>query len=93
VDASDLRTRLHIGYMSQLFSLYEELSVRQNLVLHARLYRMDPATATQAIEASLDTFELRPYAETMPASLSLGHTPAPATGRRLSAQARSADPG
>ena len=72
VDASDLRTRLHIGYMSQLFSLYEELSVRQNLVLHARLYRMDPATATQAIEASLDTFELRPYAETMPASLSLG---------------------
>ena len=72
VDASDLRTRLHIGYMSQLFSLYEELSVRQNLVLHARLYRMDSATASAAIEESLDTFELRAYADTMPSSLSLG---------------------
>ena len=52
VDASDLSTRLHIGYMSQLFSLYEELSVRQNLQLHARLYRMAPEVAGPAIEAS-----------------------------------------
>ncbi|MGE5452155.1 MAG: ribosome-associated ATPase/putative transporter RbbA [Acidobacteriota bacterium] len=72
VDASDLRTRLHIGYMSQLFSLYEELSVRQNLDLHAKLYRMDPSVAKQAIEQSLDTFELREVAEVMPSSLSLG---------------------
>ena len=72
VDASDLRTRLHIGYMSQLFSLYEELSVRQNLALHAKLYRMDPAVAQPAIEQSLDTFELREVAEVMPSQLSLG---------------------
>ena len=72
VDASDLSTRLHIGYMSQLFSLYEELSVRQNLQLHARLYRMAPEVAGPAIEASLDRFELREVAEVMPSSLSLG---------------------
>ena len=72
VDASDLRTRLHIGYMSQLFSLYEELSVRQNLALHAKLYRMDQAVAAQAIDQSLDTFELREVADVMPSQLSLG---------------------
>ncbi|MDO9237585.1 MAG: ribosome-associated ATPase/putative transporter RbbA [Aquabacterium sp.] len=72
VDASDLRTRLHIGYMSQLFSLYEELSVLQNLELHAKLYRMDPAVAVQAIAQSLDTFELGEHAHTMPSRLSLG---------------------
>lgn len=29
--------------MSQSFSLYSELTVRQNLVLHARLFRMPEA--------------------------------------------------
>jgi ABC-type lipoprotein export system ATPase subunit len=37
-----MATRLRVGYMSQAFSLYEELIVRQNLVLHAKLYRIEP---------------------------------------------------
>ncbi len=40
VDASDMATRRRVGYMSQAFSLYAELSVRQNLVLHARLFHL-----------------------------------------------------
>src|SRR5262245_28293720 len=40
VTANDLETRKRVGYMSQAFSLYTELTVRQNLELHARLYHM-----------------------------------------------------
>jgi ribosome-dependent ATPase len=37
-DGTDTRRR--VGYMSQAFSLYTELTVRQNLWLHARLFHM-----------------------------------------------------
>ena len=40
MDANDIELRLRVGYMSQAFSLYSELTVRQNLELHARLYRL-----------------------------------------------------
>ena len=38
VDADDLATRKRVGYMSQAFSLYGELTVRQNLDLHAKIF-------------------------------------------------------
>ncbi len=38
IDANDVNVRRNIGYMSQAFSLYSELTVRQNLVLHAQLF-------------------------------------------------------
>jgi ribosome-dependent ATPase len=72
IDPRDMRTRLRVGYMSQAFSLYEELTVRQNLQLHARLYRMEEPCAGTAVEGALHDFELQPYAEAMPASLPLG---------------------
>ena len=57
--ASDMQSRLRIGYMSQTFSLYTELSVRQNLMLHAELYGL-PADRRQArVEAVLDAYDLR----------------------------------
>lgn len=37
---SDIETRRLVGYMSQSFSLYSELTVLQNLQLHARLYHL-----------------------------------------------------
>ena len=40
LDASDLSARSRVGYMSQSFSLYTELTVRQNLDLHARLFHL-----------------------------------------------------
>ncbi len=38
VDATDIETRRRVGYMTQSFSLYTELTVRQNLLLHAQLF-------------------------------------------------------
>ena len=39
IDAGGLDTKMRVGYMSQAFSLYEELSVRRNLDLHADFTR------------------------------------------------------
>ncbi|MDO4794590.1 MAG: ribosome-associated ATPase/putative transporter RbbA [Brachymonas sp.] len=71
VDASDRSSRLRVGYMSQAFSLYEELSVRQNLQLHARLYQMGAAGA-QAVRDALVQFDLEHVADTKPEALPLG---------------------
>jgi len=38
IDGGNMNTRRRIGYMSQSFSLYTELTVFQNLVLHAKLF-------------------------------------------------------
>ena len=46
LDASDINARRRVGYMSQSFSLYTELTVRQNLELHARLFHLPPHKAT-----------------------------------------------
>lgn len=72
IEARDLSTRLRIGYMSQSFSLYEELSVIANLRLHARLYRLPPAQIETALAASLERFELTAFADEQPSRLPLG---------------------
>jgi ribosome-dependent ATPase len=43
VNPHDLDTRRRVGYMTQSFSLYGELTVRQNLVIHARLFGIPEA--------------------------------------------------
>ena len=40
--SNDTDMRRNVGYMSQAFSLYSELTVRQNLELHAQLYHLPP---------------------------------------------------
>jgi ribosome-dependent ATPase len=72
VDADDMTTRMKIGYMSQSFSLYEELTVRQNLVLSARLYRMDAAQIGSSVQQSLQQFDLVEFADIQPSELPLG---------------------
>ena len=71
IDAGGLDTKMRVGYMSQAFSLYEELSVRRNLDLHARLYQMG-AKGAAAMEEALQQFDLSDVADTAPASLPLG---------------------
>ena len=69
--AGGIETKMRVGYMSQAFSLYEELSVRQNLKLHAELYDMGGRGAAAVAEA-LEQFDLAGVADTAPASLPLG---------------------
>ena len=71
VDAGSVATRMRVGYMSQAFSLYEELTVRQNLTLHARLYRLG-ARSKAAIRDALTQFDLADVADVKPSALPLG---------------------
>ncbi|SIQ36551.1 ribosome-dependent ATPase [Rhizobium sp. RU35A] len=72
VDPKDIDVRRRIGYMSQAFSLYSELTVRQNLDLHARLFRMAPDTIDQRIEEMLHRFGLADVVHSLPDALPLG---------------------
>ncbi|WP_312483908.1 ribosome-associated ATPase/putative transporter RbbA [Stutzerimonas nitrititolerans] len=72
VDASGIDTRRRVGYMSQAFSLYGELTVRQNLDLHARLFHIPAAQRGERIEQMLERFELTSVADSLPRDLPLG---------------------
>lgn len=72
ITPGDMATRMRVGYMSQAFSLYEELTVQQNLMLHARLYQIAPAQAPALVADALRQFALDDHAQDQPASLPLG---------------------
>ena len=72
VDVNVPETRMRVGYMSQSFSLYEELTVRANLDLHAHLYRIPKAEMKQRIEDTLSHFGLVEAADQRPSILPLG---------------------
>ncbi len=72
LDADDLSTRRRVGYMSQAFSLYSELTVRQNLVLHARLFQMPEAEIPGRVAELVQQFGLAGLEEALPAALPLG---------------------
>ncbi|CAI8960691.1 ribosome-associated ATPase/putative transporter RbbA [Pseudomonas chlororaphis] len=72
VDAKDLATRKRVGFMSQSFSLYGELSVRQNLVLHARLFDLPKVESGPRIEELIRRFALQEIAEQPSGALPLG---------------------
>eukprot|EP01037_Dinobryon_pediforme_P022855 gene22856-24143_t len=72
LDAADMATRRRVGYMSQSFSLYTELTVRQNLVLHAQLFQLAVAEIEPRVRTMLDRFELADVADNRPDSLPLG---------------------
>jgi ABC-type lipoprotein export system ATPase subunit len=65
-------TRRRVGYMSQAFSLYGELTVLQNLVLHAELFHVDPAEIPARVEEMLTRFGLAEVRETLPGNMPLG---------------------
>jgi len=72
VDPKDIATRRRVGYMSQGFSLYSELSVRQNLVLHAHLFQVPAAGLVARVDEMIQRFDLGSVTQAMPDTLPLG---------------------
>ncbi|MGQ2916812.1 ribosome-associated ATPase/putative transporter RbbA [Rhizobium oryzihabitans] len=72
VDARDISTRTRIGYVSQSFSLYEELTVRGNLELHGRLCGIGGKGLGERVDEALSRFEFGNVAEMLPDALPLG---------------------
>jgi len=70
--AHDLETRKRVGYMSQSFSLYSELTVAQNLTLHARLFHIPHEQAKARIAELTGRFGLENHADELAGKLPLG---------------------
>ena len=71
-DPHDLATRKRVGYMTQSFSLYEELTVYQNLVLHARLFELPKAQVLPRVHELIEHFGLGEQRDVLASALPLG---------------------
>jgi ribosome-dependent ATPase len=72
VKGGDIESRRRVGFMTQAFSLYTELTVRQNLSLHARLFDFPEDEGEERVHELLERFGLVPVADTLAESLPLG---------------------
>ncbi len=72
VSAGDTHWLHRLGYMSQQFSLYSELTVRQNLLLHGRLFDLPRDSLDARIADLADEFELTGYMDQLASELPIG---------------------
>jgi len=77
VDGYDLqeapgKARSEIGYMAQKFSLYGDLSVKQNLEFFSGIYNLKGAQQKEAVDEMTEIFSLQPFLNTNAGELPLG---------------------
>ncbi|MDO6460892.1 ribosome-associated ATPase/putative transporter RbbA [Granulosicoccaceae sp. 1_MG-2023] len=72
VESGSLQVKRDVGFMSQSFSLYPELTVGENLILHARLFLMSEADCIRRTQEVLRQFSLSRYRDSRAASLPTG---------------------
>ncbi len=65
--------RAHIGYMAQRFSLYTNLTIKQNLMFFSKAYGLRGKKQQERIQWALDEFELEEYLNTNSNDLPLGY--------------------
>lgn len=70
--AGGVAMRGRVGYMSQSFSLYVELTVRQNLDLHARLFHLPATEIAPRITELTERFGLTAHMDALADDLPLG---------------------
>jgi len=69
-DSESIRER--VGYMSQNFSLYDDLTVGENLRFYGRIYSLEPARLKRRIDEIIALNNLGPYFDRLAAQLSGG---------------------
>ena len=72
VDPHDIGTRRRVGFMTQSFSLYTELTVRQNLELHAHLFTLPEDRIGTRVQEMARRFGLTAVMNNLPDALPLG---------------------
>lgn len=72
VEAGSMEVRKNLGYMTQSFSLYGEMTVRQNLELHTRLYHLAPDKAKARVEELVSRFGLADHIDALAGDLPMG---------------------
>ncbi|WP_129774445.1 ribosome-associated ATPase/putative transporter RbbA [Peristeroidobacter soli] len=72
VEAGSMEVRENLGYMTQAFSLYGEMTIRQNLELHARLYHLAPEKAKARIDELVQRFGLEAHLDALAEDLPMG---------------------
>ena len=72
VNPKDIETRRRVGYMTQAFSLYSELTVEQNLMLHARLFSVPTELIDGRVKEMATRFDLNDVMDALPGNLPLG---------------------
>ena len=72
VQAAPAKARAQIGYMAQKFSLYDQLSVRQNLQFFSGIYGLLGKEQQDAVDEMVAVFELEPYLNSSTQLLPLG---------------------
>ncbi len=72
VEAGSMEVRENLGYMTQAFSLWGEMTVRQNLALHTKLYHLPADKAKARVDELVKRFGLGDHMDALAEDLPMG---------------------